>query len=52
MLCVDYSRQDNPRNTRPKPTDLGILGPNFRRFWVKFTVLAYYVTKKWLFDIA
>ena len=35
-----------------KTADFGVLGPYFRRFWVKTTVLDYYVTKKWLCDIA
>ena len=35
-----------------KVANFGVLGPNFRRFfWVKITVVNYYVTKKWLYDI-
>ena len=28
-----------------KTTTFGVLGPNFRLFWVKPTILDYYVTK-------
>ena len=32
--------------------NFGALWPNFRRFWVKTTVLDYRMTKKGLYDIA
>ena len=35
-----------------KTANFWVLGPNFRRLWVKTTVLDYYVTKIWLRDIA
>ena len=34
-----------------KTSTFGVLGPDFRRCWVKTTVLDYYVTKKQLIDI-
>ncbi len=34
-----------------KTANFGVLGHNFRRCWVKTTVLDYYVTTNWLCDI-
>ena len=35
-----------------KTANFGVLGLDFRRFGVKTTVFDYYVTRRWLCDIA